>query len=302
MQYHLVVSQQHDGERVDKVVVTANSTWTRAKVQDWIRQGFIQVDGNKVKANYRVKQGQTIDIQPPQIVESAIVAEEIPLDIRFEDADLLVVNKPRGLVVHPAPGHPRGTLVNALLYYCQAELSGIGGVSRPGIVHRIDKDTSGLLIVAKNDFAHQALAAQLKEHQIDRIYTTVVEGVIPHQSGTVDAPIGRDPVHRKRMKVDVEKGKPAVTHFSVNKRLPQHTWIDCQLETGRTHQIRVHMNYIGYPIVGDPLYGHKRSQHLIQGQALHAKQLRFLHPRTKKWVEVQAEMPKDMQRLLERLR
>lgn len=301
MIYQWEMKEEQAGERIDKLIVTFDPAWTRAQIQEWIRQGRVQVEGKSVKPNYRVKQGETLQITPPEVVESAIEPEAIPLEICYEDQDLLVINKPRGLVVHPAPGHRSGTLVNALLHHCRGELSGIGGVSRPGIVHRIDKDTSGLLVVAKNDMTHQSLSSQLQAHEIERIYTAFVDGLITHPSGTINAPIGRDSVHRKRMQVDVTKGKSAVTHFQVNKRFTKHTWIDCQLETGRTHQIRVHMKYIGFPIVGDPLYGHKQSQQWMEGQALHAKALHFIHPRTGKRIEIEAEMPQDMQELLQKL-
>lgn len=297
----LTVDVREEGERIDKFVVRLNPDWSRAKVQEWIQHGFILVNGKKVKkGSYRVKSGETVSIQPPQVQEWKIEPEELSLDIRYEDEDLLVVNKPRGLVVHPAPGNWSGTLVNRLLAYCGDQLSDLGGEERPGIVHRIDKDTSGLLIVAKNNWTHQELSKQLKEHAIQRTYTAIVEGLIPHASGTVQAPIARDPIHRKRMKVD-QHGKPAITHFRVNQQFSQHTWIDCSLETGRTHQIRVHMQYIGHPIVGDPLYGTKRSQKWIQGQALHAKELRFLHPRLNEWIEVQAELPEELEELIQKL-
>lgn len=297
----LTIDTQGEGERIDKFVVKLNPDWSRVKVQEWIQHGFILVNGKKVKkGSYRVKSGETVSIQPPEVQERKIEPEELPLDIRYEDEDLLVVNKPRGLVVHPAPGNWSGTLVNRLLAYCRGQLSDLGGEERPGIVHRIDKDTSGLLIVAKNNWTHQELSKQLKEHAIQRTYTAIVEGLIPHVSGTVQAPIARDPIHRKRMKVD-QHGKPAITHFRVNQQFSQHTWIDCSLETGRTHQIRVHMQYIGHPIVGDPLYGTKRSQKWIQGQALHAKELRFLHPRLNEWIEVQAELPEELEELIQKL-
>jgi len=296
-----LVEEADEGERLDKLVAKRHSNWSRTKVQAWIEQGLVSVDGKVVtKGSYRLTQGEKIAIQPPPVEERKIEAEPLPLDIRYEDDDLLVVNKPRGLVVHPAPGNWSGTLVNGLLAYCQEQLSDLGGEDRPGIVHRIDKDTSGLLIIAKNNWIHRKLAEQLKQHQIQRTYTAIVEGQLFHASGTIEAPIGRDPIHRKRMKVD-QNGKPAVTHFQVKKRFAEHTWVDCRLETGRTHQIRVHMQYIGHPLVGDPLYGSKRSQKWFQGQALHAKQLRFFHPRLQEWMEVKAELPEELQALIARL-
>lgn len=296
-----VVEEEEEGERMDKLLVQRNPDWSRTKVKKWIQQGLIQVNGKKVtKGSYRLKRGEQITIQLPQVEDRKIVAEQMPLDIRYEDEDLLVVNKPRGLVVHPAPGNWSGTLVNGLLAYGQGQLSDLGGEERPGIVHRIDKDTSGLLIIAKNNWIHQKLAQQLQQHEIQRKYTAIVEGQLFHSSGTIEAPIGRDPIHRKRMKVD-PNGKPAITHFQVKKRFSEHTWVDCSLETGRTHQIRVHMQYIGHPLVGDPLYGSRRSQKWIQGQALHAKALRFFHPRQQKWIEVKAELPKEMEELIGKL-
>lgn len=296
-----MVAEAEEGERIDKLVVKRSPNWSRAKVQQWIQQGLIFVDGKPVKkGSYRLKKGEEVTIQLPPVTERMLEAESLPLDIRYEDSDLLVVNKPRGLVVHPAPGNGSGTLVNRLLAYCQGQLSDLGGEERPGIVHRIDKDTSGLLLIAKNNWIHEELAKQFKEHTVQRKYTAIVEGRIVHPSGTIKAPIGRDPIHRKRMKVDLG-GKSAITHFRVKKYLAKHTWIDCSLETGRTHQIRVHMQYIGHPIVGDPLYGFKSSQKRFQGQALHAHTLRFLHPRTKEWIVVKAELPNELKQLIAKL-
>ena len=254
-----------------------------------------------VKVNYRLKEGETVALSVPPVEEIHIEPEAIPLDIRYEDQDVIVVNKPRGMVVHPAPGNPRGTLVNALLAHCK-DLSGIGGVIRPGIVHRIDKDTSGLIMAAKNDEAHQALAAQLKAHRVERVYTAVVHHEIPHDRGTVDAPIGRDPHHRQRMAVVHRTGKRAVTHFVVRERFRDATLIECRLETGRTHQIRVHMQYIGHPLIGDLVYGPKKCRYPIRGQALHARVLGFEHPRTGERIRLEAELPLDMERLLAQLR
>lgn len=297
-----IVEKPDEGKRIDKVIAERNEAWSRSTVQEWIRQGFVSINGEVItKGNVRLKQGETIRLDLPPIPEKKIEAAPMSLDIRYEDRDLLVVNKPRGLVVHPAPGNWSGTLVNGLLDYCKDELSSLGGALRPGIVHRIDKDTSGLLIVAKNNVIHQALTLQLKTHQIERNYTAIVDGCLPHPSGTIRAPIARDAIHRKRMKVDSLRGKEAITHFRVVQRFPHHTLIHCQLETGRTHQIRVHLQYIGYPIVGDPIYGRKKSQKWIQGQALHAHALRFRHPRTQRWIEVEAEYPEELERLIARL-
>jgi 23S rRNA pseudouridine1911/1915/1917 synthase len=297
-----MVDEGGNWQRIDKWLVSLDGvTWSRMMVQAWIRAGRVRVNGREVKVNYRLKEGETVALAVPPAEEVQIEPEAIPLDIRFEDRDVIVVNKPRGMVVHPAPGNPRGTLVNALLAHCR-DLSGIGGVIRPGIGHRIDKDTSGLIMAAKNDEAHQALAAQLKAHRVERVYTAVVHGEIPHDRGTVDAPIGRDPHNRQRMAVVHRTGKRAVTHFIVRERFREATLIECRLETGRTHQIRVHMQYIGHPLIGDLVYGPKKNRYPIQGQALHARVLGFEHPRTGERVRLEAELPEDMERLLAHLR
>lgn len=289
-------------ERLDKALTAWLEGVSRTQVQAWIREGMVQVNGRTTKGNYRLQANDEVEVTRPEIKKLSVEPEPIPLDIRYEDNDLVVVNKPRGLVVHPGPGNPAGTLVNALLYHLQGQLSGIGGVARPGIVHRIDKDTTGLLVVAKNDFTHRALVEQLKEHRVRRVYQAIVQGVLPHQHGTIDAPIGRDPRHRQRMTVIHQNSKPAVTHFTVRERFSQNTLLECHLETGRTHQIRVHLKYIGFPIVGDPVYGPKKQRAPIQGQALHAGELSFLHPRSGQEVLVQAEPPEDFRHLLQRLR
>ncbi|MDN4594990.1 RluA family pseudouridine synthase [Polycladomyces subterraneus] len=286
-----------EGERIDKAVTSLDDDWSRSAVQAWIKEGRVTVNGRTVKANYRLETGDEVIVSVPPVEELAVEPEPIPLDVRYEDEDVIVVNKPRGMVVHPAPGNTSGTLVNALLAHCQ-DLSGIGGVARPGIVHRIDKDTSGLLMVAKNDMAHQSLAAQLKEHSVDRIYLAIVHGNIPHSRGTVDAPIGRDPHDRKKMAINHKNGKPAVTHFAVLEHWQQASLIECKLETGRTHQIRVHMASIGHPLIGDPVYGPKKNRYPIQGQALHAKVLGFDHPRTGQRIRLEAELPEDMEKLI----
>lgn len=295
-----VVSEEHAGERLDKFVPDYNEDWSRTRVQEWAQEMRICVNGKNKKGSYRVKANDVVTVNVPPIAESHLEAEEIPLDIRYEDQDVLVVNKPRGMVVHPGSGNHSGTLVNALLSHCRGELSGIGGVTRPGIVHRIDKDTSGLLMVAKNDVTHQGLSEQLKEHTVDREYVALVHGVILHDTGTIEAPIGRDPNHRQQMAV-IEGGKKAVTHFTVKQRYKEHTIVVCRLETGRTHQIRVHMKYIGYPIIGDPTYGLK-NVYSIQGQALHAQVLGFTHPRTGKRIQLEAEMPVDMVELMNHIK
>lgn len=270
-------------------------------VQSWIRDHRIQVDGRAVKGNHRLKEGEVVEVVVPPPEEMTVEAEAIPLDIRYEDTDVVVVNKPRGMVVHPAPGNRSGTLVNALLAHC-GDLSGIGGVLRPGIVHRIDKDTSGLIMVAKNDAAHRSLAAQLKAHEVERRYLAVVHGNVSHDRGTIDAPIGRDPRFRQRMAVEHRNGKPAVTHFEVLERFSRATYVACRLETGRTHQIRVHMKHIAHPLVGDPLYSSQSHRFSIQGQALHAETLGFIHPRTGKPIRLTAPLPEDMQRLIKGFR
>lgn len=296
------VNPEQEGQRIDKVITSLDPAWTRMMVQAWIRGGRVLVNGQKVKTNYRLNSGEEVEIQVPPRESLRIEAEEIPLDIRYEDEDLLVVNKPRGMVVHPAAGNYTGTLVNALLYYCD-NLSSIGGEDRPGIVHRIDKDTSGLIMIAKNNETHLALASQLKEHQVERHYMGFVHGHVVHPQGTIDAPIGRHPRNRQQMTVLPKGGKRAVTHFDVMERLNESTRVLFRLETGRTHQIRVHMKYIGHPLIGDPLYGRKKEKNLlIQGQALHAQRLAFTHPRTGGKIEVEAELPEDLRQLLQRLR
>ncbi|NUK29046.1 RluA family pseudouridine synthase [Parageobacillus sp. VR-IP] len=295
VQFH--IDEEYDNERIDKVIAALNEEWSRSKVQQWIKNGLVTVNDRSVKANYKCEAGDVVVIRLPEPEPLHVEPEPIPLDIYYEDADVLVVNKPRGMVVHPAPGHMRGTLVNALLAHC-TDLSGINGVLRPGIVHRIDKDTSGLLMVAKNDVAHQSLVDQLVKKTVTRKYKAIVHGVIPHDYGTIDAPIGRDKRDRKKMAVTEENGKEAVTHFRVLERFRHYTFIECQLETGRTHQIRVHMKYIGYPLAGDPQYGPKKTLP-IDGQALHAGVLGFTHPRTGEYLEFEAPLPPEFEAILQ---
>ena len=294
---HIVLEEQK-GDRIDKVLSSLNDDWSRSQVQQWIKDGNILVNHKLVKTNYKVSLADRIEIQIPEPEILDVVPEEMDLEIYYEDSDVLVVNKPRGMVVHPAPGHLTGTLVNGLMAHCK-DLSGINGVLRPGIVHRIDKDTSGLLMVAKNDIAHESLVNQLVEKTVTRKYKAIVHGVIPHDFGTIDAPLGRDPKDRQSMTV-VDDGKHAVTHFQVLERFLKYTFIECQLETGRTHQIRVHMKYIGYPLAGDPKYGPKKTL-AIDGQALHAGILGFIHPRTREYLEFEAPLPDDFAGLLEQL-
>jgi 23S rRNA pseudouridine1911/1915/1917 synthase len=295
---HTILEEQK-GDRIDKVISTLDEEWSRTQVQQWIKEGNITVNGQQIKTNYKCSLNDQIEISIPDPEELDVVPEDLNLEIYYEDSDVLVVNKPRGMVVHPAPGHMSGTLVNGLMFHCK-DLSGINGVLRPGIVHRIDKDTSGLLMVAKNDMAHESLVNQLVAKTVTRKYKAIVHGVIPHDFGTVDAPLGRDTKDRQSMTV-VDHGKHAVTHFHVIDRFKDFTFVECQLETGRTHQIRVHMKYIGYPLAGDPKYGPKKTLD-IDGQALHAGVLGFNHPRTNEYLEFEAPLPEDFELLLSELR
>lgn len=279
------------GQRLDKVICALNGELSRSSVQKLIENGSVSVNGKTETKNYKAKAFDRLTIMPPASRELDVMPEDIPLDIRYEDDDLLVVNKPKGMVVHPAAGNYSGTLVNALLYYCRDSLSGINGVIRPGIVHRIDKDTSGLLVVAKNDFAHIGLSEQIKCHNFTREYQAVVYGHIKEERGTIDAPIGRHPVDRKKMAVTEKNSKHAVTHYLVEKEYRDFTHLRVQLETGRTHQIRVHMAYIGHPIAGDPVYGPKKCIESLNGQCLHAGKLGFRHPRTREYIEIESELP-----------
>jgi len=293
-----VVTEKENKLRIDKLLADINPEQSRSQVQGWITKGLVKVNNEIIKANYKCQVGDIITWNTPEIETLDIEPENIPLDIVYEDQDLLVVNKPKGMVVHPSAGHQSGTLVNALLYHCN-DLSGINGVERPGIVHRIDKDTSGLLVVAKSDKAHTGLAEQLSNKDVERKYEAVVHGVINHDTGMVDAPIGRDLKDRQRMGI-VENGKPAVTRFHVLHRFKEFTHIECQLETGRTHQIRVHMRYIGFPLVGDPKYGPRKTLD-TNGQVLHAKVLGFTHPVSGEWLRFEVEAPSYFQKLLETL-
>ncbi|MEB6548114.1 RluA family pseudouridine synthase [Heyndrickxia sporothermodurans] len=294
-----IILESENNERIDKVISALNEEWSRSQVQQWLKEGHVTVNGKNVKANYKCMINDQLVIEIPEPEELDVEAEEMNLDIYYEDGDVLVVNKPKGMVVHPAPGHTSGTLVNGLMAHC-TDLSGINGVMRPGIVHRIDKDTSGLLMVAKNDFSHERLVNQLVDKSVTRKYFAIVHGNIPHDYGTIDAPIGRDPVDRQRMTV-VDSGKHAVTHFRVLDRFNDFTFVECQLETGRTHQIRVHMKYIGFPLAGDPKYGPRKTLS-INGQALHAGVLGFVHPRTEKYMEFEAPLPEDFLQLIQSLK
>ncbi|KAA0762955.1 RluA family pseudouridine synthase [Bacillus sp. SH5-2] len=295
----VTVAEEQKSERIDKFVAGINNEWSRTQVQQWIKDDVVTVNGKAVKGNYKVKENDEITVTIPEPEELDIQPEDMNLEIYYEDADVLVVNKPRGMVVHPAPGHTSGTLVNGLMHHC-TDLSGINGVMRPGIVHRIDKDTSGLLMVAKNDMAHESLVNQLVAKTVTRRYKAIVHGVIPHDKGTIDAPIARDKKERQSMTVD-ENGKNAVTHFQVLERFKDFTLVECRLETGRTHQIRVHMKYIGYPLAGDPKYGPKKTLDM-NGQALHAGILGFDHPRTGEYIQFEAPIPEVFEDALNILR
>lgn len=294
------VSAEHKKERIDKYITEAMNDVSRSQVQLWIGDGLVTVNGAGVKSNAKLAEGDRIELQIPEPTAVEIIAEDIPLEVVYEDSDLIVINKPRGLVVHPAPGHTSGTLVNALMYHCK-DLSGINGELRPGIVHRIDKDTSGLLMAAKNDRAHASLAAQLKDHSVNRRYIALVHGHLSHDQGTIDAPIGRDTNDRKMYTVTERNSKHAVTHFNVTERINDYTLLELKLETGRTHQIRVHMKFIGHPLVGDPIYGRNKGIKM-NGQALHAAVLGFVHPATGEYMEFSAPLPQDMEDVLASLR
>ena len=289
------------GERIDKFLSDSLPDVSRSYIQKLIKDGQVTVNQKIVKSNYKLNTGDLLSMEEPELQEPDIEAEDIPLDILYEDSDLLVINKPKGMVVHPSAGHYSGTLVNALMHYCKEDLSGINGVLRPGIVHRIDMDTTGSLLVCKNDFTHNHIAEQLKVHSITRVYHAIVHGVIKEDDGTINAPIGRHPIDRKKMSINHKNGKEAVTHYKVLKRFKNFTYIECRLETGRTHQIRVHMSSIGHPLLGDSVYGPAKSPYKLQGQTLHAKTIGIIHPRTEEYVEVNAPLPEYFSDLLKKL-
>lgn len=301
MQLTLTATSEDRGARIDAWLAAHVEGLTRSAAAKLLESGGVAVNGASAAKNYRLTGGETVEVTRPEAEEIAVEPQDIPLDVVYEDQDVIVVNKPVGLVVHPAPGHPDGTLVNALLHHCGDSLSGIGGEKRPGIVHRIDRDTSGLIIAAKNDAAHLALSAQLSDHTLARTYECLVMGNLRQDSGTVDAPIGRCPTDRKKMAV-VSGGRRAVTHWTALERFPGATYVECRLETGRTHQIRVHMAYIGHPILGDTVYGSKKAVPGLQGQCLHAVGLRFLHPRTGEMVELSCPLPEEFERQLKKYR
>ena len=297
----LRASEESKNQRLDAFLASSLDGLTRSQATRLIESGEVAVNGRAVSKSYKLAGGEDIAVTLPEPEPVEAVPQDIPLDVVYEDADVIVVNKPSGMVVHPAPGHPDGTLVNALLYHCAGTLSGIGGALRPGIVHRIDRDTSGLIIAAKNDAAHQYLSAQLADHTLARTYECIVVGSLREDRGTVDAPIARHPADRKRMAV-VAGGREAVTHWEVIARYPGYTHVRCRLETGRTHQIRVHMAYIGHPILGDTVYGAKKEVPGLTGQCLHAVGLRFLHPRTHEVVELSCPLPEEFTRMLQKIR
>ncbi|MFV0315139.1 MAG: RluA family pseudouridine synthase [Anaerotignum sp.] len=303
MEYFTFGAEREDiGCRIDVFIAETMESLTRSGVQRLIEEGNIRVNGANVKANYKLKEKDVIDLEIPEAKVVEILPEDIPLEILYEDQDLIVVNKPQGMVVHPAPGHTSGTLVNALMFHCGDELSGINGEKRPGIVHRIDKDTSGVLMVAKNDAAHQSLAEQLAEHSITRKYNAIVFNGFQEEEGTVDQPIGRNPLDRKKMAVTLKHSRKAITHYRVIERMGNFTLVEAQLETGRTHQIRVHMTHIGHPLLGDLVYGPKKQPFKLEGQALHARILGFIHPTKKEYMEFEAPLPDSFKKLVERLK
>ena len=299
MTRELTATTEQAGLRLD-AFLAQDGALSRSQAAHLIASGHVRVDGKQAAKSCRLAGGERVSVDIPEVRDTAVTAQDIPLDVVYEDGDVIVVNKPKGLVVHPAPGHPDGTLVNALLHHCGDSRSGIGGEKRPGIVHRIDRDTSGLIIAAKNDAAHAALSAQLSDHSLSRTYECLVSGNMRQDSGTVDAPIGRSSSDRKKMAV-VAGGRRAVTHWEVVARYPGVTHLRCHLETGRTHQIRVHMAHIGHPILGDTVYGAKKPVPGLTGQCLHATGLRFVHPRTGETVELHCPLPEEFTRMVEKL-
>lgn len=297
--FNFEINEEETGIRIDKFLADANPDWSRSQIQDWIKNELVLVNGKVIKSNYKLRLNDEISVTEKPVEEIDLVAQDLGLEIYYEDKDVAIVYKPKGMVVHPAPGHPDGTLVNGLMHAI-TDLSGINGEIRPGIVHRIDKDTSGLLMIAKNDIAHRGLVDQLVDKSVTRKYTALVHGVIPHEFGTIDAPIGRNQKDRQEMAI-VDNGKHAVTHFNVLETFDKYTLVECVLETGRTHQIRVHMKHIGFPLVGDPKYGPKKTMD-IGGQVLHAGVLGFEHPVTGEYIERSAPLPAYFEELLTKLR
>lgn len=302
MEHELFEIQEDQQMRLDKYLAGQYPEQTRSYLQKLIKDGEVLVNGKTVKAGYQLSKGDEVSVNIPEPKELDVEPQKMDLDIVYEDEDVILINKPKGMVVHPAPGHTTDTLVNGLLYHCKDNLSGINGVARPGIVHRIDRDTTGILIVCKNDMSHNRIAAQLKEHSITRRYRALVHGNVKNDTGTVEGPIGRHPVDRKKMAINEKNGKPAVTHYQVLERFGNYTLIECVLETGRTHQIRVHMASIGHPLVGDEVYGPAKCPFKLQGQCLHAMVLGFVHPRSGEYMEFSTNLPEYFQELLEKLR
>ncbi len=302
MSQEFVVAPEEAGVRIDRYLSDQCQDISRSYLQKLLKEQSVLVEEKPVKTNYKVNAGDRISLTLPKIREPEIMPEEIPLDIVYEDKDIILINKPKGMVVHPAAGHYSGTLVNGLMSHCRNELSGINGVMRPGIVHRIDMDTTGVLIVCKNDMAHNSISEQLKEHSITRKYAAIVHGVLKEDEGTINAPIGRHPVDRKKMSINEKNGREAVTHYRVLERYRQFTYIECQLETGRTHQIRVHMASIGHPLLGDSVYGPAKCPFRLTGQTLHAGVLGIIHPRTGEYIEFTAPLPDYFEELLRKLR
>ncbi len=302
MEQYLFEIQENQQMRLDKYLAEQFPEQTRSYLQKLIKDGEVLVNGKSVKTGYQLSKGDEVTVNIPEPKELDVEPQKMDLDIVYEDEDVILINKPKGMVVHPAPGHTTDTLVNGLLYHCKDNLSGINGVARPGIVHRIDRDTTGILIVCKNDMSHNSIAAQLKEHSITRRYRALVHGNVKLDQGTVEGPIGRHPVDRKKMAINERNGKPAVTHYTVLERFGNYTLIECVLETGRTHQIRVHMTSIGHPLVGDEVYGPAKCPFKLEGQTLHAMVLGFVHPRTGEYMEFSAELPEYFTDLLRKLR
>lgn len=301
MTRHFQVEEGKQGTRIDKYLAEACDTLSRSYLQKLLKNQAILVNGTAAKANYKVVASDQIVLEVPDAIEPEIEAEKMDLDIIYEDRDIILINKPKNMVVHPAAGHYSGTLVNGLMEHCKGDLSGINGVMRPGIVHRIDMDTTGVLIVCKNDMAHNSIAEQLKVHSVTRKYYAIVHGMLKDDSGTISAPIGRHPIDRKKMSINHKNGKEAVTHYRVLKRFKQYTYVECQLETGRTHQIRVHMASIGHPLLGDRVYGPAKCPFKLQGQTLHAGVLGITHPSTGSYMEFSAPLPPYFQELLNKL-
>jgi len=299
-EYRFLIDEEQEDERIDKVLGILMESQSRSYIQKLIKEGNVLVNGKTVKASYPVRTDDDVVLMMPPLAQLAIEPENIPLDILYEDSDVIVVNKPKGMVVHPAAGHYSGTLVNALMYHLGDSLSGINGVMRPGIVHRIDRDTTGSLIICKNDAAHNHIASQLKEHSVNRVYHAICYGSLKEDEGTIEGAIGRHPQDRKKMAINEKNGKPAITHYKVLKRFKDYTYVACKLETGRTHQIRVHMASIGHPLLGDEVYAPGRKcPYKLQGQTLHAKTLGFIHPTTEEYIETDAPLPEYFQHLLD---